>query len=75
MVSDFLSETQGLLSYIDDAGVKVRAREIIHPGKNYDGYWTSEDMAKQFRKAIAIHKRTPTGLDSGHSITLQTTTV
>lgn len=56
MVSDFLSELEGPLKTIDDNGGVVRAREIIHPGKNHDGYWTAEDMARQFKKAIAIHK-------------------
>ena len=26
-------------------------------GKFHDGYWTAEDMARQFKKAITIHKR------------------
>ncbi|KFH70839.1 hypothetical protein MVEG_03686 [Podila verticillata NRRL 6337] len=58
MVSDFLSELKGPLKTVDGSGQVLRAREIINPGKkNYDGYWTAEDMAQQFRKAIAIHKR------------------
>jgi len=57
MVSEFLSELEGPLKTIDDNGEVIRAREIINPGKNYDGYWTAEDMARQFKKAIAIHKR------------------
>jgi hypothetical protein len=57
MVSDFLSELEGPLRTNDDNGKVIHAREIINPGKNHDGYWTSEDMARQFRNAIAIHKK------------------
>lgn len=57
MVSEFISELEGPLKGTDDSGIEVRAREIIHPGKNYDGYWTGEDVAKQLLKAISIHKK------------------
>lgn len=57
MVSDFLSEIDGPLKGIDGDGKEIRAREIIHPGKNHDGYWTGIDVAQQFKKAIGIHKR------------------
>ena len=57
MVSDIISELEGPLKGVDDNGKEIWAREIIFPGKNHDGYWTAEDMAAQFRKAIAIHKR------------------
>ena len=56
MVSDFISEVCGPLTYTLENGEKLVAREIIHPGKIHDGYWTGEDVAKQFKKAIAIHK-------------------
>lgn len=57
MVSEFLSEVEGPLKGVDNSGNEVRAREIINPGKNFDGYWTGEQVAKQFKKAIAIHKK------------------
>ena len=56
MVSEFLSIIDGRLKHTRPAGSLIEAREIIHPGKNNDGYWGGEDVAKQFRKAIAIHK-------------------
>jgi len=56
MVSEFLSEVDGPLRYIRADGTRLEAREIIYPGKKYDGYWTGESVAEQFKKAIAIHK-------------------
>jgi hypothetical protein len=57
MVSDFLSEVCGPLTHIQEDGEKLEAREIIHPGKTHDGYWTGKDVANQFKKAISIHKK------------------
>jgi hypothetical protein len=75
MVSEFLSEVDGQLSHTCADGSKLEAREIIHPGKNHNGYWTGKDVAKQFRKAIAIHKKSsPSMMHCGHSTTLQITT-
>jgi hypothetical protein len=53
MVSAFLCECHGQLFYTNDAGVKSFATEIIHPGKNADGWWTNENLVEQLRtKAI-----------------------
>ena len=54
MVSDFLCACHGRLkiSEEDTARLKIpsESREIIHPGKNHDGYWKSDDMVGQLRK-------------------------
>jgi hypothetical protein len=50
-VSDFLADVCGRLTFVDgnvatnDECVK-EACEIMKPGKNYDGWWTIEDLAK-----------------------------
>jgi len=42
---------------MNDECVK-EAYEIMKPGKNYDGWWTTEDLAKQVvEKAVPIFKR------------------
>ncbi|KAI0002605.1 hypothetical protein BJV74DRAFT_730703, partial [Russula compacta] len=33
------------------------ACEIINPGKNYDGYWTNDQLVKQMKCTIQIFKR------------------
>jgi hypothetical protein len=56
MVSEFISEVDGPLRHTRADGSRLEAREIIQPGKQYDGYWTGKGVAEQFKKAIAIHK-------------------
>jgi len=46
MVSDFLCACHGRLYNITDAK-KEFVTEILHVGKNQDGYWTSEHVVKQ----------------------------
>lgn len=58
MVSEFISEVCGPLSYKDPAtGVVESSVEFLNAGTRRDGWWTGDDMAKQFRKAISIHKK------------------
>lgn len=64
MVSDFVSEVDGPLCFKDGDGVE-RAREIFLPGINHEGYWTGDDVAKQFRRAIRIHRKRFGGLFVG----------
>jgi len=62
-VSDFLADVCGRLTLAeDDATMNNKcakeAYEIMKPGKNYDGWWATEDLAKQVvEKAIPIFKR------------------
>jgi hypothetical protein len=62
-VNDFLADVYGRLTLMDgnaatnDECVK-EACEIMKPSKNYYGWWTTEDLAKQVvKKAIPIFKR------------------
>jgi len=54
-VSDFLLDTVGRLAFPVEqydwvnATFPLEACEIIHYGKNYDGYWTGENVAAQVR--------------------------
>lgn len=58
MVSEFISEVCGPLSYKDPAtGVVESSVEFLNAGTRRDGWWTGDDMARQFRKAISIHKK------------------
>ena len=53
MISDFFCECHGPLHWFAEDETKVYAREIIAPGKNFDGYWTNEDVVRQLEeKAI-----------------------
>ena len=52
-MSDFLTETIGCLK--DDQG---ETREIMVLRANYDGYWNSEKLIAQVRRAIDIFERT-----------------
>ena len=59
MVSDFLCPCHGRLRLDPDTAkeldIPADARKIIKPGKNADGYWTSEHMVKQLtEKALPI---------------------
>lgn len=58
MISEFISEVCGSLSYKDPTTKVVESSvEFLNPGTRRDGWWTGDDMAKQFRKAISIHKK------------------
>lgn len=59
MVSDFLCECHGPLQLPKETADQLRlpekARVIIQPGKNKDGWWKSTDMVKQLKeKALPI---------------------
>ena len=60
MVSDFLTEACGRLKLnqehvINNPHVPEKARVILKPGKNQDGYWTNEHLIEQVElKAIPI---------------------
>jgi hypothetical protein len=60
-VNDFLANVCGRLTLADDdaATNDECAKEAYEkPGKNYDGWWTTEDFAKQVvEKAIPIFER------------------
>ncbi len=60
-VNDFLVDVYGHLTLADDdaATNDECAKEAYEkPGKNYDGWWTTEDFAKQVvEKAIPIFER------------------
>lgn len=62
MVSNFLCECHGQLQITADRAKELKletpeARVIIKPGKNADGWWTSNDMVKQLKdQAIPIFK-------------------
>jgi hypothetical protein len=45
-VSGFCCPCHGFLSVAED----VNSLHIITPGKNNDGYWTNEDLIKQFEQ-------------------------
>ena len=53
MVSDFLCECHGSLKLpkqtAETLNLPEKARAIIQPGKNKDGWWKSTDMVKQLR--------------------------
>ncbi len=59
-VSDFLTDVCKRLTLMDDDAATndecaKEAYEIMKPGKNYDDWWTTEDLAKQVvEKAIPI---------------------
>lgn len=53
MVSDFYCECHGSMTATIN-GVEIKGREIIHAGKNRDGWWTNEDLVKQLKKVIQI---------------------
>jgi hypothetical protein len=54
-VSEFLCETIGRLKLSDeqqeavDENFPTEARTIIHPGKNFDGFWNVEQLLKQVK--------------------------
>ncbi|KIJ30893.1 hypothetical protein M422DRAFT_267500 [Sphaerobolus stellatus SS14] len=68
-VSDFIVEQTGRLvlneeqrNFNDNLPVNERlpttdAREIIYPGKNYDGWWNMESLIAQIKKTIPIFER------------------
>jgi hypothetical protein len=62
-VSDFLADVYGRLTLMNgDAATNdecaKEACEIMKPGKNYDVWWTTEDLAKQVvKKAVPILER------------------
>ncbi len=62
-VSDFLADVCRCLTLADDNVAMndkcaKEACEIMKPGKNYDGWWTTEDLAKQVvEKAVPIFER------------------
>jgi hypothetical protein len=62
-VSDFLTDVCGRLTLMDDDVVTndecaKEAYEIMKPGKNYDDWWTIEDLAKQVvEKVVPIFER------------------
>jgi hypothetical protein len=47
MVSDFISEVDGPITSV---------RKIIEVGKNHDGYWNGEDLARQLEDLVVYHK-------------------
>ena len=51
MVADFVSAKFGWLCSPDGART---ARQVMKPGKNKDGYFSSEDICKQAEEAMAI---------------------
>lgn len=58
-ISEFLCETLGRLKLSDEQCAVVgnefpsEARVMMHPGKNFDGFWNVENLVKQVRlKAI-----------------------
>jgi hypothetical protein len=53
--SDLICACHG--SMIDPDDPANRVREIIHPGKNHDGYWTNEKLNQQVKKAITIFEK------------------
>jgi hypothetical protein len=61
--SDFLVDVYGRLTLTDGNAATndecaKEACEIMKPGKNYDGWWTTEDLAKQVvEKAVPIFER------------------
>ncbi len=62
-VNDFFTDVYGRLTFADgDATMNDKcakeACEIMKLGKNYNGWWTIEDLAKQVvEKAVPIFKR------------------
>ncbi len=51
-VTDFLADVYGRLTLVDNDAVTnnecaKEAYEIMKPSKNYDGWWTTKDLAKQ----------------------------
>ncbi|KIJ25471.1 hypothetical protein M422DRAFT_273562, partial [Sphaerobolus stellatus SS14] len=68
-ISDFIVEQTGRLvlnekqrKFNDNLPVNERlpttdAREIIYPGKNYDGWWNMESLIAQIKKTIPIFER------------------
>jgi hypothetical protein len=62
-VSDFFVDVCGRLTFADgDAAMNdecaKKACEIMKLGKNYDGWWTTKDLAKQVvEKVVPIFKR------------------
>jgi hypothetical protein len=62
-VNNFFADVCGCLTLADgDAATNdkcaKKACEIMKPDKNYDGWWTTEDFAKQVvEKAVPIFKR------------------
>jgi len=60
MVSEFLTEECGRLKlnlqqYQENPSIPEEARVYLQPGKNRDGYWTSENLVEQVKtKAIPI---------------------
>jgi hypothetical protein len=52
MVSDFYCACHGSLCFEEEF-----ARQIIEPGKNRDGYWTSDDMVSQLTAGIPIFEK------------------
>ena len=55
MISDFLCECHGPLYVTLQDGTKSYARAVIRPGINYDGWWTNEDLVKQFKEIGRAH--------------------
>lgn len=51
MVADFVSARFGWLCSPDG---KQSARRVMRPGKNRDGYFSSDDICKQAEEAMAI---------------------
>ncbi len=62
-VSDFLAVVCGRLTLADDDATtndecSKKACEIMKHGKNYEGWWTTEDLAKQVvEKVVPIFER------------------
>ena len=63
MISDFVEEYNGFLSLTDeelqraqqkDPAFPQSAREIFMFGKSYDGYWNSELLMDNLKKAVKI---------------------
>lgn len=72
MVSEFLCSCHGRLrldpATAEQLGLPAEAREIIKPGKNADGYWTSEQMVKQLtEKALPIFNALHPGCIGGYA--------
>ena len=58
MISEFLCECHGRLSWTTELGEVEYATTIITPGKNDDGWWKAENLVHQFKtKAIPMFDR------------------
>ncbi|KAG0132808.1 hypothetical protein HOY82DRAFT_605592 [Tuber indicum] len=59
MVSEFLTEAQGRLHYLDKvSGTKIEAYELLKYGKNDEGWWDSDSMLSQvLTKAVPIFEK------------------